>query len=250
MTGPRSRRWAAAGVGALGLALLVAGCGLPTDSSPRDIPPEFALDAVPSTVAPVVPSSTGPRAFFLRGPPGQLGTLLPVSRQVSDSGIIQSLFDGLTTAEQSRGFRTAIPEDTELLGARLLPDRTARIDVSDDIFSAPTDATTEAVAQIVFTATDDAYGATQVELLVDGERRAWPLGDGSQEDGPLTRFMFPALNPSSRPDYPPLNGNGAPFATTTSTTATTTTNAAGSTSASTTTAPASRATTSTTAPAG
>ena len=34
-------------------------CGLPTDSSPRDIPPEFVLDATPSsTVAPVVPSAT------------------------------------------------------------------------------------------------------------------------------------------------------------------------------------------------
>ncbi len=58
------------GTAALGSAFLVAGCGLPTDSSPRDIPPEFALDAVPSTVAPVVPSATGPRAYFLSGPPG------------------------------------------------------------------------------------------------------------------------------------------------------------------------------------
>ena len=197
---------------ALGSALLVGGCGLPTDSSPRDIPPEFLLDAVPSTVAPVVPSATGPRAYFLGGPPGQLGTLLPVSRRVDANGILQSLFDGLTTAEQSDGLRTAIPEDTELLEDRVLPDGTYRIDVSDDIFSADSDATTEAVAQIVFTATGSP-GASQVELLVDGEPRAWPLGDGSLEKGPLTRFMFPALNPSSRPDYPPLTEDGGPLAT-------------------------------------
>ena len=115
--GLRGRVVAALAVG--GLALVAAGCGLPTDSSPRDIPPEFALDAVPSTVAPVIPSATGPRAYFLSGPPGQLGTLLPVSRQVDAESIVQSLFDGLTTAEQSRGLRTAIPDITD----RMLSDR-------------------------------------------------------------------------------------------------------------------------------
>ena len=214
MSAPRPRPRALGGLAVLGSALVLAGCGLPTDGSPRDIPPEFALDAVPSTVAPVVPSATGPRAYFLSGPPGQLGTLLPVSRQVNSNGILQSLFDGLTTAEQSQGLRTAIPEDTELLDARVLPDGTARIDVSDDIFAATDDATTEAVAQIVFTATGS-FGASQVELLVDGERRAWPRGDGSLEEGPLTKFMYPALNPSSRPDYPPLTEDGGAVATTT-----------------------------------
>ena len=228
------------GLAVLGSALFLGGCGLPTDSSPRDIPPEFVLDAA-STVAPVIPSATGPRAYFLSGPPGQLGTLEPVSRQVNSSGIIQSLFDGLTTAEQSRGLRTAIPEDTELLGSRVLPDGTARIDVSDDIFAATDDATIEAVAQIVFTATGS-LGASRVELLVDGERRAWPRGDGSPEEGSLTKFMYPALNPSSRPDYPPLIDDGGPVATTTTTT--TTTIAASTTSV------AARTTTSTTAPAG
>jgi hypothetical protein len=204
----------------LALALVAAGCGLPTDSSPRDIPPEFALDTFPSTVAPVVPSATG-RAYFLSGPPGQIGTLLPVSRPVEPNDILQSLFDGLTPAEQSDGLRTAIPENTELLDApRILPDGTARIDVSDDIFAATDEATTEAVAQIVFTATG--AGATQVELLVDGEPRAWPRGDGSVDEGPLTRFMFPALNPSSRPDYPPLTEDGGPLASTTTTSTSTT----------------------------
>jgi hypothetical protein len=224
MTGARARLRVRvrAGLAGAGVALVAAGCGLPTDSSPRDIPPEFALDAVPSTVAPVRPSATGPRAYFLSGPPGQLGTLLPVSRQVDADGIIQSLFDGLTTAEQSRGLRTAIPEDTELLEARVLPDGTARIDVSDAIFAATDEATTEAVAQIVFTATG-LPRASQVELLVDGERRTWPLGNGSSAEGPLTRFMFPVLSPSSRPDYPPLSQNNGPLATTTTTSTSTTT---------------------------
>jgi spore germination protein GerM len=203
-------------VGALAASATLAACGLPTDSSPRDIPPEYSLDITPSsTVAPEVPSASAPRAYYLTGPPDQPGTLVPVTRQVEPTGVavIQSLFDGLTRAEQSDGLRTAIPEGTELLDARILPDGTARIDVSDAVFGASRDAQTEAVAQIVFTATD-APGATQVELLVDGEKRRWPRGDGSLDAGPLTRFMFPALNPSSRPDYPPLPPGGGPVATT------------------------------------
>jgi hypothetical protein len=47
------------------------------------------------------------------------------------------------------------------------------------------------------------------------------------DEGPLTRFMFPALNPSSRPDYPPLTEDGGPLATTTTSTSTTSTTTPG-----------------------
>ena len=227
MRGASGRRGpvaAALAVTATAIVLLV-GCGLPSDGSPRDVPPGFVLDATgSSTTAPVVPSSSGPRAYFLSGPPDQPGTLLPVQRQVEASGVgvIQALFDGLTAAEQSKGLRTAIPDGTELLEARILPDGTARVDVSDAIFTASGSAQAEAVAQIVFTATGTP-GVTQVDLLVDGERRSWPRGDGSLEEGPLTRFMFPALNPSTRPDYPPIPSGAGAATTVVATTSTTTT---------------------------
>ncbi|HEY8092958.1 MAG TPA: GerMN domain-containing protein [Acidimicrobiales bacterium] len=198
------------------LTAIAVSCGLPSDSSPRDVGPQFLLDPNPSsTVTPVVPSASAPRAYFLSGPPDQPGTLLPEPRSVEASGtaVIQALFDGLTTAEQSHGLRTAIPEGTELIEARLLPDGTARINVTDAIVTASRNAQVEAVAQIVFTATG-APGASQVELLVDGKPKSWSRGDGSLEDGPLTRFMFPALNPSTRPDYPPVAADGGPVATT------------------------------------
>jgi spore germination protein GerM len=209
------RRVVVAGALATGIAV-VAACGLPNDSAPRDVPPQYSLDIVPSSTAPpAVLSASGPRAYYLTGPPDQPGTLVPVARQVEPTGVavIQSLFDPLSAADQSRGLRTAIPEGTELLDARILPDGTARIDVSDAIFGASRDAQTEAVAQIVFTATGTP-GASQVELLVNGKKQRWPRGDGSLDGGPLTRFMFPALNPSSRPDYPPLPPGGGPVATT------------------------------------
>ena len=215
MTGMGHRLVAVAGTVVAGGVLVVA-CGLPTDSTPRDIPPEYTLDVTSSsTVAAEGPSATSPRAYFLSGPPDQPSTLVPVARRVEPTGldVVQSLFDGLTASEQSHGLRTAIPEGTELLDASLLPDGTARIDVSDAITGASRDAQTEAVAQIVFTATG-IPGASQVELLLEGKKRRWPRGDGSLEGGPLSRFMFPSLNPSSRPDYPPLPPGGGPVATT------------------------------------
>ena len=77
---PRRLRRALASVGAVAAtAALAAACGLPTDSSPRDIPPEYSLDVTASsTIAPEVPSATGPRAYFVTGPPDQPGTLVPV----------------------------------------------------------------------------------------------------------------------------------------------------------------------------
>jgi Sporulation and spore germination len=186
---------------------MVAGCGLPSDSAPRDIPPGFDLDTDSSTTVPREDvTSSGPRAYFVGGTSSTPGTLVGVQRDVQSNdleSILQALFDGPTTAEQSRGLRTAIPEGTQVLDARLLTDGTARLDLNDAIFTATGEAQTDAVAQIVFTATGPASNVKQVELLVDGELRSWRRGDGSLEDQPLTRFMFPALNPTSEPDYPP-----------------------------------------------
>ena len=155
------------------------------------------------------PPARGPTSSAAR--PGQLGTLLPVSRQVDANGILQSLFDGLTTAEQSDGLRTAIPEDTELLDDRVLPDGTYRIDVSDDIFSADR------------RRDHRGRGADRVHgHRLPRRRRRWscsstasagpgPSVTARWRKDPLTRFMFPALNPSSRPDYPPLTEDGGPL---------------------------------------
>jgi hypothetical protein len=215
---PRSTRRVpvvSAAAALIAFVALVVACGVPSDSGPRDIPPDFAVDAGgSSTVAPVIPASTGPLVYFLGPTADEPSRLHPESRNVEPSttaGVLQALFDGLTTSEQSRGLRTAIPEGTQLLDASVLPDGTAKVDLNDAIFSARGDAQIAAVAQIVFTATG-IQGTSQVDLLVNGEPRGWPRGDGSAEEGALTRFMYPDLDPTSRPDYPPfpVGGGQAP----------------------------------------
>jgi hypothetical protein len=188
-------------------AAILAGCGLPNDSSPRDIPPGYALDDGSSTVAPIPSSAAGPRVYFVGGNASAPGPLVGVSRDVraSDlSGVLQALLDGPTASEQSGGLRTAIPDSTELIDASVLPDGTARVNVTDGIFSASGPALTDAVAQIVFSAAGTGTGVRRVVLLVDGEVRSWPRGDSSLESKPLTPFMFPALDPTSEPAYVPF----------------------------------------------
>ena len=220
--GGRRRRVAVAAIaGGVVLVLLtvVASCGVPTDSGPRDIPPPFSVEASDSsTVVPAVPASSGPLVYFL-GPASDAPTRLrPVPRSVeppTTTAVLQALFDGLTTSEQARGLRTAIPEGTQLLDASVLPDGTATVNLNDAIFGASGDAQIEAVAQIIFTATG-IPGTQRVNLLVNGEPRGWLRGDGSAEEGALTRFMYPDLDPTSRPDYPPFPvGGGVPPTTTT-----------------------------------
>jgi spore germination protein GerM len=191
----------------VGVVSVLGACGLPDDSGPRDIPPGFALDVDQSSTAPAaVPAASGPRVYFLRGNASEPGSLEGVSRDVRSNdlaSLLQALLDGPTASEQSRGLRTAIPEGTQLLDVRVLNDGTARVNLDDAIFSATGQALIEAVAQIVFTVADGSSGARQLVLMVDGEVQAWRRGDGSTEEQPLTRFMYPALDPTSEPEFVP-----------------------------------------------
>lgn len=195
------------------LALLgvLAACGVPSDSGPRDVPPDFALGGSEATsVVPIAPATTGALVYFLGPATEEPSRLRPVPRDVqpdTTSSVLQALFDGLTTAEQARGLRTAIPEGTQLLDASTRPDGTARVNLNDAIFDASGEAQIDAVAQIVYAATS-VPGTTQVDLLVNGQPRGWPRGDGSAEEGALTRYMYPDLDPTSRPDYPPFPVGG------------------------------------------
>jgi Sporulation and spore germination len=214
----RPRAAVAAAAALFAVLGLVAACGVPSDSGPRDIPPDFALeDSAATSVAPV-PATTGALVYFLGPVTDPTGRLRPITRDVqpvTTATVLQSLFDGLTNGEQARGLRTAIPEGTQLLDATTLPDGTARVNLNDAIFDASGEAQVDAVAQIVFAATS-VPGTTQVDLLVNGQPRGWPRGDGSAEAGALTRYMYPDLDPTSRPDYPPfpVGGTTAPTPTT------------------------------------
>ena len=76
------------------------------------------------------------------------------------------------------------------------------VDLSHAFFEAKGEAQIKAVAQIVFTATA-LRQVKRVRLLVDGQPRDWPRGDGVAVSSRSRSSTIPELNPSSQPDYPP-----------------------------------------------
>jgi len=187
------------------VALLAVSCGVPLDGSPRVLDPAARAGAT-STEPPAAPGgASSPKVFFLTGADAQdTARLQEVGRNVSalPTPLLTALLKGLTPEDRDRRLQTAIPAETQLIETNLQPDGTLDVNVSDAFFDAKGASQTRGVAQIVYTAT----GLPQVKrvrLLVDGQPRDWVRGDGVAVSTPLTRFDFPALNPSSQPDYPP-----------------------------------------------
>jgi spore germination protein GerM len=186
--------------------VVLTGCGIPKDGGPRDVPEADRVELAPAgPVSAQDVNALGPKVFFLSTAASGEEQLQSANRDVVSNadGVLNALLSGLSTGERARRWRTAIPSGTEILDTKLEPDGTLVVDLNDAFFQATGDAQVKAVAQIVFT-TAGVDGVDRVSLLVEGQQRDWPKGDGSTQRGPLTEFDYPSLNPSSQPDYPPI----------------------------------------------
>ncbi len=195
-------RLMAAAVAVTGLA----GCGVALDDSPRTLGTAERPDLDSQTEQPAAAGgASSPKVFFLTGQ-GSLGPerLQGVSRDVNPQPkiVLGELLKGLTPVERDRRLQTFVPAQTQLIETNLLPDGTLEVDLDEAFFDAKGESQTKAVAQIVYTATG-LRQVKRVRLLVDGQPRDWPRGDGVVVSTPLTPFDFPDLNPSSQPDLPP-----------------------------------------------
>lgn len=192
----------------LGLVLVAAAlsaCGISADSAPRDIPEseqrDLNVNADRSAGA-----SVGSARIYLMAPTGggQAPMLEPVARDVKESPIpvLQALFAGANAAERARQLHTSLPTGLRLLSARL-QGGTLRIDVSKEILDVNGNDLIDAIAQIVFTASELA-GVHGVKITVEGADQQWPTGDGSLQSTPLTVYDYPGLLASAQPAYPAI----------------------------------------------
>jgi hypothetical protein len=193
--------------GAVSLLMLVlAGCGVRTDTAPRDVDPEDRRD-----ISAPVPSGSGllsgAARIYLVGVDrsGERSSLAMVTRDVprTANAVVDALLAGPTVTERAARLRTAIPPSTDLNSASFVSPGTLALDVSPDIFEATGDALIDTVAQFVFTMSE-LDRVNRVLILVDGLAQPWPRGDGQLVSGPLTVFDFPAKVVTSQPDYPSL----------------------------------------------
>lgn len=196
-----------------GLAAIVAslvGCGISDDAEPRTIADHDRGVLVAPAAQPASTSSGRDRIYLLAPEASATSRQLRAStRDVGDSVSqrLTSLFGPLTVAEVSSRLRTAIPEGLQLRTAVVQADEVVVVDVTSELLGLSRSSLVDAVAQIVFTATE-VPGVRSLELRVNGQNLQWPAGDGELQSQPLTVYDYPGFVQSTQPDFPAVPSPG------------------------------------------
>lgn len=209
---PRSRSLLTRALGILAVAGLLGACGIRADDTARVIPLAERGDLSASVVLEGSPLTGSSRIFLLGSSrPGVRSLLRAVPRDVAatPAAVLAALVAGPTPTEQEQQLRSAIPEDTGVLSVAFVAPGTIAVDLDDSLFQATGDELIDAMAQIVFSVTE-LDRVARVSVLVAGEARQLPRGDGQLVAGPFTVFDFPERVASSQPDYPARPGITTP----------------------------------------
>lgn len=188
---------------AASMCLVIAGCGISNDSSPRDIPPsqQVNLGANPDVGG---SKARGTARIYLLGPvsAGQATVLLPVARDVPEQpgAVLQALLAGPNSDEIRQQLRTALPGGLRLISSRI-QGTALRLDVSKEMLELSGSDLVDGLAQIVFTAAE-IQTVQSVKILVDGVEQRWPAGNGELQAAALTIYDYPGKVLSAQPPYP------------------------------------------------
>ena len=182
----------------LAVAILAAGCAIPTQGDPSTMSaskvPFHLLDPHLPTTTTTVPKPTSyvpVKVFFFNS--NQNNALTPSPRVVAApaplTAIITSLLSGPTQADAAKGLSTAIPGNVAVLSA------TAQANIvtvnMNAAFGAITGISIElAVAQIVATVSSENGFNTGVLFEIDGQRVSVPIANGSQVNDPVYIVEF------------------------------------------------------------
>lgn len=190
-----SRRTSSVG---LWLAVVsLVGCGIQPDAAPRDIPVE---DLVAEQGVSSGTSASGADRIFLVAP-GDDDKLSSVLRNAtSRKNLIEVLLLGPNAEERDAQWVSNIPSGTEVLSTRS-QGNVFTIDLSRDLIGLTGSPLAQAVAQIVYTASElDGVGA--VQITVEGESLPFPKGNGDSTAGQLRVYDYPGFVITAQPDYP------------------------------------------------
>ncbi len=182
------------------LALATAACGIPTDARPHslaagDVPSALLNPPVSSTTT-TAPSQVAVVHVYLLDAASHL---VAVDRLVGYpaplAAVLKALVDGPSTAESAAGDTTAVPAQTVVLGASV-SGGVATVDLSASFGQLVGPAQLQAVAQVVWTATDpvNAPGVTGVQFQLAGQPVPVPVPGGGQTTV-ATRAQYASLAP-------------------------------------------------------
>jgi len=181
------------------VALAPAGCGTPTDGSPRALPvddvPFGLLEADPVTTTSTTAStgSTSTVTLYLVGPTRLVAVERTVAAPADVEKVLGALVSGPTEAETSRGLRTAISPATLVLAAPVEAG-IATIDLAGGFTVGELPEQIVGFAQLVYTATS-LGGVVGVRFTLNGVRALVPQGDGTTTQAPVGRAAYASFAP-------------------------------------------------------
>ena len=178
------------------LAILAAGCAVPTQSAPSSMPaskvPFDLLNPHPptttTTTQPKPSSYVSVQVFFLNPTNALTGVQRFVAAPAPLTAVLGALLVGPSTSDP-QGTSTAIPNNVRVLTATT---QAGIVTVNmNAAFGAITgNSIEEAVAQIVATVSVDVGNNPGVLFEIDGEHTSVPIANGSQVNSPVYLIEF------------------------------------------------------------
>ena len=182
---------------ACGLSL--SACGLTEDAAPRDLPADERT-LVPTQTGDGNEAEGSDRIYLVA--PGDERLLRSVPREADTrTDLIATLFDGPNTEEAEQQFSTIIPSSLELLNPPRLQGSLLFLDVSDELRELTGTSLSQALAQIVYTASE-LEGVSRVQITVNGQPQSWPRPNADPTSQALSIYDYPGFVQSAQPSLP------------------------------------------------
>lgn len=198
---------------AIGLALVVAACGVPVSGSPRalsknDIPTAPA----PSPSTPTTVPDEVPLVVVLIDASGSYVPAFRAASQQQDklSTALSDLLGGPAGKEIPAGWTTAVPNTTSLLDvspnlpAGDVPPNPVQVNLSEDFLEASGIDQVLAAGQVVLTIACYLGSATRVNFFIDGSSQPVPIGTGATPSPPRAVSASDYLNGAALNCTPPF----------------------------------------------
>ena len=178
--------------------LVTNACGLSPDAAPRDLP-EDERTLVASQTA-TGGQAEGPDRIYL-GAPGESRLLRSVPRDaVSRRDLMEILLAGPNETEIEQQYSTFLPASLEL-NSTLKQGPLLFVDVSEELTELTGQPLSQALAQLVYTATE-LEGVDRVQITVEDVSVSWPRPVGGNTAAPLSVYDYPNFVQSAQPAFP------------------------------------------------